>query len=63
MRANSAVNGVTARPVFGAKTDTFISDGLLLARKVGYEDWVRRPAASEAMAMPPINPISSITPR
>ena len=42
-------------------TDTVMSDGLVLARNVGYEDWVRRPAAIDAMAMPPINPISRTT--
>jgi hypothetical protein len=38
-----------------------MSDGLVLARKVGYEDWVRLPAAIDAMAIPPISPISSAT--
>ena len=32
-------------------------DGLVLARKVGYEDWVRRAAAIEPMARPPSSAI------
>jgi len=52
------VNGATAAPEFVAYTDTFMSDGLVLARNVGYEDWVRRAAAIDAMAIPPISPIS-----
>ena len=35
------------------------SDGLVLARKAGYEDCVRLAAATEAMAIPPIIPIKS----
>jgi len=35
------------------------SDGLVLARKAGYEDCVRLAAATEAMAIPPIIPIRS----
>jgi hypothetical protein len=58
-RAISAVNGGTAPPEFGTYSDTVMSDGLVLARKVGYEDWVRRPAAIDAMAIPPTNPIRS----
>jgi hypothetical protein len=38
-----------------------MSDGFVLARKVGYEDWVRLPAAIDAMAIPPISPISTTT--
>jgi hypothetical protein len=51
----------TATPELGAKTDTLKSDGLVLARNVGYEDWVRRPASIDAMAMPPIRPMSRTT--
>ncbi len=40
-----------------------MSDGFVLAKNVGYEDWVRRPAAIEPMAVPPSSPISSTTPR
>jgi hypothetical protein len=58
-RAILAVKGATAPPEFGTYTDTDRSDGLVLARKVGYEDWVRRPAATDAMATPPISPTNS----
>ena len=58
-RAIAVVNGATAPPVVGTYNDTDMSAGLVLARKVGYEDWVRRPAAIDAMAIPPINPIRS----
>jgi hypothetical protein len=34
---------------------------LVLARNVGYDDWVRLPASIEAIATPPVNPISSAT--
>ncbi len=44
---------------FGEYTETVMSDGLVLARKVGYEDCVRRPAAADAMATPPVIPTSS----
>ena len=46
-----------------AKIETFRSDGLVLARNLGYEDCVRRPAAIEPMAMPPIKPMSSTSAR
>ena len=38
-----------------------MSDGLVLARNVGYEDWARRPASTDAMAAPPIRPMSTTT--
>ena len=61
--AISVVNDVVAPPETGLKTDTVMSDGLVLARNVGYEDWVRRPASIEAMATPPVRPMSTATPR
>jgi hypothetical protein len=45
-------------PELLAATDTVRSEGFVLARKVGYDDWVRRPAAIDAMAVPPINPVN-----
>src|ERR1700722_17096296 len=39
------------------------SDGLVLARKAGYEDWVRLAAATDALAIPPTSPIRSTTAR
>jgi hypothetical protein len=32
---------------------------LVLAKKVANDDWVRRAAAIEPMAVPPVKPISS----
>jgi hypothetical protein len=54
-------NEVVAAPEPGAKMDTVRSDGLVLARKVGYEDWVRRAASIDAIAVPPIKPMSRTT--
>jgi hypothetical protein len=34
---------------------------LVFAIKVGYDDWVRRAAAIEAIATPPTKPMSSMT--
>jgi hypothetical protein len=33
------------------------ADGFVLARRVGYDDWVLRPAAADAIATPPIKPM------
>src|ERR1022692_3774489 len=59
-RAILAVN-VGRGPPPKLNTDTVKSDGLVLARKVGYDDWVRRAAAMEPIAIPPLNPMSSTT--
>jgi hypothetical protein len=52
-----AVNAGPGLPVEELYTVMVMSDGLVLARNVGYEDCVRRPAAIDAMAVPPINPM------
>jgi hypothetical protein len=39
------------------------SDGLVLARKVGNDDWVLRAPAMDAMANPPIRPMRRTTAR
>ena len=39
--------------------DTVIVDGWVLARNVGYDDWVRRAPAMEPSAMPPVRPTST----
>jgi hypothetical protein len=43
----------------GANTVRLRSDGLVLARNVANEAWVRRAAATEPIATPPVSPISS----
>jgi len=43
------------------KTAIVRVDGLVLRRNVGYDDCVRRAAATEAMARPPVRPMSKIT--
>jgi hypothetical protein len=58
-----AVSGATGAPEFGEKTDRVMSDGLVLAKNAGYDYWVRRAPAIEAMAIPPINPTSTTTHR
>jgi hypothetical protein len=37
--------------------DIVRSDAFVLARKAGYDDWVRRAAAIDPMAIPPTNPM------
>jgi hypothetical protein len=37
----------------------FMSEGLVLARNVENEDWVRRAAAIEPIPIPPVRPISN----
>ena len=44
-------------PPLGLNTDTFMSDGFVLARNVGYDDWVRRAPAIAPMARPPTRPM------
>jgi hypothetical protein len=58
-RAISAVSEGPAAPEPVLYTVMVRSDGLVLARKAGYEDWVRLAAATEAMAIPPIIPIKT----
>jgi hypothetical protein len=62
-RAISAVNEAPALPEPLLYTVMVRSDGLVLARKAGYEDCVRLAAAIDAMAIPPISPIRSTTAR
>ena len=40
-------------------TDTLRFDGLVLAKYVEKDDWVRRAADNAPMATPPTNPIKS----
>ena len=35
------------------------SDGFVLARNFGYDDWVRRAPAIAPSAIPPVNPINT----
>src|SRR5579871_5492535 len=42
--------------------ETVRSDGLVLARNLGYDDWVRLAAATEPIATPPITPTRSTNP-
>jgi hypothetical protein len=58
-RAILAVNEGPGLPGPVLYTVMVRSDGLVLARKAGYEDCVRLAAATEAMAIPPIIPIKS----
>ena len=39
--------------------ETVRSDGSVLARNFGYDDWVRRAPATDANAIPPVSPIRS----
>ena len=55
-----AVNGATGPPALGTYTETVRSRGCA-RENVGYDNWVRRPAVIEAMATPPVSPISTTT--
>ena len=58
-----AVNEAPGEPYPALYTVNVRSAELVLARNVGYEACVRLPAAIDAIAMPPTNPISRTTAR
>jgi hypothetical protein len=49
--------------LLAAKSAIVNVDGLVLARNVGYDDWVRRADAIEAMTTPPIKPMRRVSMR
>jgi hypothetical protein len=63
-RESKVVNvGPGPPPVAGSYIDTFMSEGFVLARNVGYDDCVSRAPAIEAMATPPTSPMRATTVR
>jgi hypothetical protein len=61
-RSIAAFNEAAGPPLEPAVYTAIVkTDGLVLARNVGYEDCVRRPAATDAMATPPIDPMRRTT--